>query len=84
MLLIFIASCNTKPAENEESIDEEVLDPKSSLNTNFDGKIFSIPSPVQTSMLIKEAKLPFTENLLNNPENFINYNNEIMNKYGEK
>ena len=73
----FIVSCNSdeKP-EEENMIDEEVLDPNSSLNTNFDGKIFSIPSPVQTSMLIRDAKLPYTENLLNSVDNLSLYTTE--------
>ncbi|MCE3295076.1 MAG: hypothetical protein K0R65_790 [Crocinitomicaceae bacterium] len=72
-----LVSCNEgEKADEENMIDEEVLDPNSSLNTNFDGKIFSIPSPVQTSMLIKEAKLPYTENLLNSTENIGLYTTE--------
>lgn len=72
-----MVSCNSgEKAEEENMIDEEVLDPNSSLNTNFDGKIFSIPSPVQTSMLIKEAKLPYTENLLNSLDNLSLYTTE--------
>lgn len=74
--LIFTSSCSTDPEKSDESIDQDILDPKSSLNTNFDGKIFSIPSPVQTSMLIKDAKIPYAEVLLNEPENISNYNNE--------
>jgi hypothetical protein len=62
--------------KKEKEIDEEILDPNSSLNTNFDGKIFSIPSPVQTSMLIKEANLPFTEGLLNLTEKVDSYTTE--------
>ncbi len=72
-----LLSCNSgEKTEEENMIDEEVLDPNSSLNTNFDGKIFSIPSPVQTSMLIKDAKLPYTENLLNPTDNLDLYTTE--------
>mgnify|MGYP005989748155 CR=1 FL=1 len=71
-----IYSCESKKPEEEKSIDNEVLDPNSSLNTNFDGKIFSIPSPVQTSILIKEANLPFMEALLSDPEDVTLYTSE--------
>jgi hypothetical protein len=72
-----LVSCSSKENSDEENmIDEEILDPTSSLNTNFDGKIFSIPSPVQTSMLIKDLKLPYTENLLNPADNVDLYNTE--------
>ncbi len=80
LLALFLASivvaCDSAEKEEEKSIDEEVLDPNSSLNTNFDGKIFSIPSPVQTSMLIKDAKLPYTESLLNSTDNVNSYTTE--------
>lgn len=73
----FIISCNSEEKKDDENlIDEEILDPNSSLNTNFDGKVFSIPSPVQTSMLIKESKLPYTENLLNAVDNVDLYTTE--------
>ena len=31
----------------QKVIDPELLDPNRSFNTNFDGKLFSVPSPVQ-------------------------------------
>jgi hypothetical protein len=71
-----LASCGSGEKDKEKEIDEEILDPNSSLNTNFDGKIFSIPSPVQTSMLIKDANLPYTESLLNDTEKVSSYTTE--------
>ena len=58
-------SCTTDNGDDQDTIDDEVFDPNSSLNTVFDGKIFSIPSPVQTAFLIKSLELPFDETLLN-------------------
>jgi hypothetical protein len=76
-LFILISSCAGKNEKSDDKIDEEILDPTSSLNTNFDGKIFSIPSPVQTSMLIKDANIPYTPFLLNSPDNVNNYISEV-------
>lgn len=73
-----LISCEPKKVEEEKSIDEEVLDPNSSLNTNFDGKIFSIPSPIQTSILIKDANLPFMESLMNSVDNVNLYTSETQ------
>lgn len=73
---VFISSCGGSNEADKEEIDEEIIDPNSSLNTNFDGKIFSIPSPVQTALLIKELKLPFTQDLLNPIENSSSYTSE--------
>jgi hypothetical protein len=75
LLVIGLSSCGGE--KNKESIDKEALDPTASLNTNFDGKIFSIPSPVQTAMLIKDLKLPFDGNMLNAVENAKNYSTEF-------
>ncbi len=58
-----MVSCG--PTEEETPVDQDVFDPNSALNTVFDGKIFSIPSPVQTAYLIKNLDLSFDKSLLN-------------------
>ncbi len=70
-----ISSCSN--SSEKDSIDKDVIDPASSLNTNFDGKIFSIPSPVQTAMFIKALNLPYDNNVLNPIENSSNYSTEF-------
>lgn len=60
-----------------KEIDEDIKDPNSSLMTNFDNKVFSIPSPVQTSLLIKELNLPFYLELLNPVENISEYSTKM-------
>jgi len=75
-LLGVLTACGGNEAVKKPEIDEEILDPNSSLNTNFDGKIFSIPSPIQTSMLIKESNIAYSENLLNPTANVSNYTTE--------
>jgi hypothetical protein len=77
LTLQLLSSCGGNEIETVE-IDEEVLDPNSSLNTNFDGKIFSIPSPIQTSILIKESNVPYNEKLLNPTTNLANYTTEYQ------
>ena len=39
--LSLLTSCGGSNGEGKDKIDKEVLDPNSSLNTNFDGKIFN-------------------------------------------
>lgn len=77
VLALSMYSCNGTETKEKESIDKEIFDPNKSLNTNFDGKIFSIPSPVQTALLIKQANLPFNKELLNPVENASNYAEEF-------
>jgi hypothetical protein len=71
-----LSRCGDSGEKEKEVIDQEVIDPNSSLNTNFDGKIFSIPSPVQTALLLKEINLPFNQDLLNPIENASGYTTE--------
>ena len=73
-----IASCNSDDVVEDNTIDKEVFDPSSSLNTIFDGKIFSIPSPVQTAYLIKRLNLPFDESILNDDSNVSAYVSEYQ------
>lgn len=74
--VIVNSSCNNSKPEEKDTIDKEIADPNQSLNTNFDGKIFSIPSPVQTALLIKQANLPFNQGLLNPIANSSKYSTE--------
>ncbi|HIP32439.1 MAG TPA: hypothetical protein EYG86_06745 [Crocinitomicaceae bacterium] len=61
-----LTSCENDAPIEDNVIDKEVFDPNSSLNTVFDGKIFSVPSPVQTAYLIKDLNLEFDASLGNN------------------
>jgi len=60
--------------EGSKTVSRELLDPNRSFNTTFGGKLFSIPSPIQTSLLIKSLSLDFNEDLLNHVDHVKNYN----------
>jgi hypothetical protein len=64
--------------EGKPEIDKEVIDPNSSLNTDFEGKIFSIPSPMQTAMLLQELNAPFKEEYLHDLKKVSNYSTEMQ------
>lgn len=79
---IFLISCGGDEAsENDEFGDDsdmnivsnQVLDSMSSLNNTINGKMFSIPSPIQMATLIKSKIGVYNENLLTNPENVSSY-----------
>lgn len=72
---LLIASC-VDSSEGNEQIDNDILDPKKALNTSFDGKIFSIPSPIQTALLIKSASSTYYEDMLNPISNSDKYTTE--------
>ena len=68
-----LIGCSEDPETDSNVVDEEVRDLDGSLNSVFDGKIFSIPSPIQTALLIKELNLPFNDSMLNDDANAKNY-----------
>jgi hypothetical protein len=76
--LLFLGACSEDSGEGtvdngQKVIDPELLDPNRSFNTNFDGKLFSVPSPVQTALLIRSSNLKYDESLLNSEKNIGNY-----------
>lgn len=78
LLLGLIAACSSGNGDQKNEIDQDLLDPNKSLNANFDGKIFSIPSPMQTALLLEEVNAPFKEAYLNKVNNVGNYSTEIQ------
>ncbi len=67
---ICFTSCEEAQPETN-TVDEEVFDPNSRITGRFDNKLFSIPSPVQTSYLVKRLNIAFDRSLLND-ENKVN------------
>lgn len=73
---IFLGSCvedkssDTDNAAIEETIEENGTNGKM---VKYDGEIFSIPSPVQTAILIRKSKAEYNPDLLNDIENISSY-----------
>jgi len=55
---------NTETTDKQE-VNQFLKDPTRAFNTTFDGELFSIPSPVQTAMLIKKLNFKYDFTLLN-------------------
>jgi hypothetical protein len=77
-LPILFASCGGGEMEvdseavdpNEvNKIDQSIIDASSSMTTEIGGKMFSIPSPVQMSLLLKDEVGTFNEEMITDPEN---------------
>ncbi|NOQ70739.1 MAG: hypothetical protein GQ574_01985 [Crocinitomix sp.] len=63
-----------QPDTNELVIvTNDVLDSAQSMNTNINGKIFSIPSPIQMVSLLKSQDDVFNESVLTDPKNVENF-----------
>lgn len=74
ILLSIFVSCETDESnDNNSNLD--------TTNQNYTGpqmliisdKVFSVPSPFQASMLIKEKNIPFDPDLMNETENYTKY-----------
>lgn len=74
-LAIVFAGCGTDSGtpENNDTDTTKQIDQNKSQLLEIDGQLFSIPSPVQTALLIKEVGANFNGEMLNSPKNSTNY-----------
>jgi hypothetical protein len=75
ILSISIVSCNSgESVENtDKDITEALIDSNKTGVINVGGELFSIPSPLQTVMLIKKSGAKYLQNEINNTANISNY-----------
>jgi hypothetical protein len=73
--LLVTTSCGggEKKAESTEDIKEDTSKAVSAGVINIGGEMFSIPSPLQTAMLIQSAGAPYDKTILNSKENLSQY-----------
>jgi hypothetical protein len=73
--LLLLASCGNgdKQATNPEDIQEDTTKVVSSGVLNIGGELFSIPSPLQTAMLIQKTGTQYDKGILNTKENMNQY-----------
>ncbi|MGB0886804.1 MAG: hypothetical protein ACPGSL_01665 [Vicingaceae bacterium] len=74
VLAMFAFSCGNETPKNQE-IEEpiEEKDPNSTQLMEIDGKVFSIPSPIQTAILIKNVGSNYNKEILNEPSKLASY-----------
>ncbi len=84
LIVVLLTSClvwSCKPSSDaetteEQSIEAEVLDEldlKAAQIYKFDNTLFSVPSPYEVSLLMKDLHLDFNPNMLNSVGNAQNY-----------
>ncbi|MCL4856156.1 MAG: hypothetical protein KJZ55_02595, partial [Flavobacteriales bacterium] len=66
-------SCGGDAPTNEEEDVQEEVNPKQSQLMEIEGKVFSIPSPIQTATLIKNSGTNYNKEMLNVPSNVTKY-----------
>lgn len=85
-LTIGLAGCGeateVDDTSKKQEIDPFLQDPARAFNTTFDGQLFSIPSPVQTAMLIKDMNYKYDFTLLSSyseAEKYVTNQKKAMN-----
>lgn len=71
-----LSSCGgdtDEPKDDQQNDQTQENQSKENSLIKIDGKVFSIPSPVQTALLIKEVGANYNGDLLNNPKTATNY-----------
>ncbi|MBN2663386.1 MAG: hypothetical protein JXR68_07025 [Bacteroidales bacterium] len=72
IISIIVISCN-------EEVDNNTNKPDTSNTPIIPGlvkvrnKVFSVPSPIQASILVKDLNIPFYKDFLNSPDNYVKY-----------
>jgi len=69
-VLLFAISCGEKSIEKSENAQSEPLDSSKSSIVNVSGELFSIPSPIQTAMLIQKSEAEYRPELLSKSTNY--------------
>lgn len=80
---LLISGCDTTETDNTEgqqvegelidSVKKEIEKPKGSTIGEFDGAIFSIPSPIQLSSIIQSSGAAYDANMMNTPDKVDKY-----------
>ena len=70
ILSFLFVSCGGEKKQVSDTLPEEpkTIDPSRSTLLNINGEMFSIPSPIQTSLLLKEVGSKYNKEMLNTPK----------------
>jgi hypothetical protein len=64
LTIAIISSCDEQSLRNGDEVTNIEVDSTKSTIIGVSGQLFSIPSPIQTALLIKAAKVPYNEKAL--------------------
>ncbi len=80
-LFLFTTSCGDDGkdvnADDEKLEDDDSANIKNAALVNVNGELFSIPSPVQTAMLIQKVGAGYNKDMLNASSNYANYKTDF-------
>ncbi|MFN3916328.1 MAG: hypothetical protein ACK4K0_01190 [Flavobacteriales bacterium] len=73
---VIITSCGGSSSEGNEdlvNVEDTYIDPNQNIGIELDGQMFSIPSPIQTAMLIQKVGANYNPKMLNGNDKLANY-----------
>lgn len=73
-----LASCGEQSVQKSDDITVVEIDSTKTSIVNVSGKLFSIPSPIQTAILIRDSDSPYNADVLNSPQNASNYSTNTL------
>lgn len=73
IIALVLSSCGERSAQKGDSVKDVKIDSTKSSIVNVSGKLFSIPSPIQTALLIKESNAAYNKKVLSNPKSADKY-----------
>src|SRR4051812_36821984 len=79
LCFFLLTSCgdNNSKTNNPEEIQDDTTKVISGAVLNIGGELFSIPSPLQTAMLIQKTGAIYDKSILNTKENMHQYANDF-------
>ncbi len=75
-LLMFMAACKNNSGQNNDKGQQQLVPKVDSNNATLlkiNNQIFSIPSPIQTALLIKKSGYAYNKEILNGSDNYTKY-----------
>lgn len=79
LITAVMCSCND-PKKDTEKTGDDLPDPDTAKTAvlNVGGELFSVPSPIQTAMLIQKAGVPYEKAILNPPNKMGTYSTDYL------
>ena len=77
ILITTLSSCDEQSVQNSSGITKVEVDSTKASLVNVAGKLFSIPSPIQTALLIKKSDAAYQREQLNDPKNSNIYSSRL-------
>jgi hypothetical protein len=70
---LLVSACGEQSVQKSDDLTVVKIDSTKTSIVNVSGKLFSIPSPIQTAILIRDSDAPYQSEVLNSPANAQNY-----------